>query len=94
MYAHVAIHHPAPDRFEEVEQSVERIVQEITGAAGFHRSYVGADAARTQVFAITFWEEPAQFDMVLHTVQVAVDREGLRRGELREPEVIRLTESR
>lgn len=78
MYALMAIHHPAPERFSQALAAVQSVLDAIEGAAGMHAAYVGHDAARTQVFAITMWEDPKQFDAIFPAVQEAVNKSGIR----------------
>lgn len=93
MYAHVAIHNPDPERFADALAASQEISESIKGAAGLRKVFVGHDVDRRQVFAMTLWDEPTQFENVFPIVQAAVRRTGIRNGETASPQVLKFIQA-
>jgi hypothetical protein len=77
MYALLAVHHPAHDKVDEVLVATRSILDRIEHATGLRGGYVGTNRARTEVFALTLWDAPGQFDAVFPVVQAEVARSGI-----------------
>ncbi|MCX6497537.1 MAG: hypothetical protein NTU93_01900 [Arthrobacter sp.] len=92
MYAHLAIHHPAPDRFAQALAAAQVILDSIEGAQGLQEGYVGHNSSHSEVFAMTLWQEPGQFAEVFPAVQAAVSRTGIRSWEVQSPDVLKFVE--
>ena len=76
MYALLAIHHPVEHRLDGVLAAMQTILDGID-SAGLKGGFVGVDRGRCEVFALTLWDDPAQFDAVFPAIQVAVEDSGI-----------------
>ncbi|HSV79636.1 MAG TPA: hypothetical protein VLK85_10605 [Ramlibacter sp.] len=77
MYAVVAIHHPASERFDDALRALQKILDSIQGSPGLQGGYVGQDAARSQAMAVTLWEAKEQFQAVFPRIQAGVNACGI-----------------
>lgn len=78
MYTLLAIHHPVPERFDAALAAMEAILNTVECTTGLHEGYIGYNASRTQVIALTTWDDKESLETVFPTVQEAVDRSGIR----------------